>query len=113
MSIARYGTETWDKVIGSTTWGWHPFAFSRALKKHTGASAPQTYEQTMDELTELWQVQQKRSAYNTVAGAGWAEPVRYLDELHISATVSRWQCASEQEWLGRFGEAGAATPRRT
>ena len=55
----RYGTETWDKVIGSTTWGWHPFAFSRALKKHTGASAPQTYEQTMDELTELWQVQQK------------------------------------------------------
>ena len=55
----RYGHETWDQVIGSTTWGWHPFAFSRSLKKHTGASAPQIYEQTMDELTALWQAQQK------------------------------------------------------
>ena len=36
----RYGPETWDKVLGSATWGWHPFAFSRALKKHTRASAP-------------------------------------------------------------------------
>ena len=55
----RYGPETWDKVLGSTTWGWHPFAFSLSLKKHTGARAPQIYEQTMDELTELWQAQQK------------------------------------------------------
>ena len=55
----RYGPETWDKVLGSTTWGWHPFAFSLSLKKHTGASAPQIYERTMDELTELWQTQQK------------------------------------------------------
>ena len=56
----RYGPEMWDKVIGRTArWGFHPFSFSRALKKHTGASAAQTYERTMDELTELWQTQQK------------------------------------------------------
>ncbi len=56
----RYGPEIWDKVLGRTArWGFHPFAFSRALKKYTGASTAQTYEQTMDELTELWQTQQK------------------------------------------------------
>ena len=56
----RYGAETWDKVMGSfANRAFHPFAFNRALKKHTGASASQTYERTMDELTELWQAQQK------------------------------------------------------
>ena len=56
----RYGPEMWDKVMGSfANWAFHPFTFSRALKKHTGASASQTYERTMDELTELWQTQQK------------------------------------------------------
>ena len=56
----HYGPETWDKVLGRTArWGFHPFAFSRALRKYTGASAAQTYERTMDELTELWQTQQK------------------------------------------------------
>ena len=56
----RYGPETWDKVLGRTArWGFHPFSFSRALRKYTGASAAQTYERTMDELTELWQTQQK------------------------------------------------------
>ena len=56
----RYGPETWDKVLGRTAWwGFHPFSFSRALRKYTGASAAQTYERTMDELTELWQAQQK------------------------------------------------------
>ena len=56
----RYGPETWDKVLGRTAWwGFHPFSFSRALRKYTGASAAQTYERTMDELTELWQRQQK------------------------------------------------------
>ena len=56
----HYGPETWDKVLGRTArWGFHPFSFSRALRKYTGASAAQTYERTMDELTELWQAQQK------------------------------------------------------
>ena len=56
----RYGPEMWDKVLGRTArWGFHPFSFSRALRKYTGASAAQTYERTMDELTELWQTQQK------------------------------------------------------
>ena len=56
----NHGAETWDKVLGRTArWGFHPFAFSRALRKHTGASAAGTYERTMDELTELWQAQQK------------------------------------------------------
>ena len=56
----HYGPETWDKVLGRTArWGFHPFSFSRALRKYTGASAAQTYERTMDELTELWQTQQK------------------------------------------------------
>ena len=56
----HYGPETWDKVLGRTArWGFHPFSFSRALRKYTGASAAQTYEQTMDELTKLWQAQQK------------------------------------------------------
>ncbi len=56
----HYDPETWDKVIGSAAnWAFHPFAFSHALKKHTGASTSQTYERTMDELTELWQAQQK------------------------------------------------------
>ena len=56
----HYGPETWDKVLGRTArWGFHPFSFSRALRKYTGTSAAQTYEQTMDELTELWQAQQK------------------------------------------------------
>ena len=56
----RYGAEMWDQVLGRTTrWGFYPFAFSRALKKYTGASAAQTYERTMDELAGLWQAQQK------------------------------------------------------
>jgi hypothetical protein len=56
----HYGPETWDKVLGRTArWGFHPFSFSRALKKYTGASAAQTYERAMDELTQLWQTQQK------------------------------------------------------
>ena len=56
----HYNPETWDKVIGSAAnWAFHPFAFSHALKKHTGASTSQTYERTMDELTVLWQAQQK------------------------------------------------------
>ena len=56
----RYGPEMWDKVLGRTArWGFHPFSFSRALRKYIGASAAQTYERTMDELTELWQAQQK------------------------------------------------------
>ena len=56
----RYGPETWDKVIGSAAnWAFHPFTFNFALRKHTGASAPETYERAMDELTELWQAQQK------------------------------------------------------
>ncbi len=56
----HYGAETWDKVLGRTArWGFHPFAFSRALRKYTGASAAQTYERTMDELTGLWQTQQE------------------------------------------------------
>ena len=56
----RYGPETWNKVMGSTAnWAFHPFTFSLALKKHTGASASQIYEQTMDELAGLWQAQQK------------------------------------------------------
>ena len=52
----RYGPEMWDKVLGRTA---RRGSFSRALKKYTGASPAQTYEQTMDELTELWQTQQK------------------------------------------------------
>ena len=56
----RYGADTWDKVLGSTAnWAFHPFAFHQALKKHTGAGASTIYEQTMDELTELWQTQQR------------------------------------------------------
>jgi hypothetical protein len=56
----RYGPEMWDKVMGSfANRAFHPFAFNSALKKHTGASTSQTYERTMDELTELWQAQQK------------------------------------------------------
>ena len=56
----HYDPETWDKVIGSAAnWAFHPFAFSHALNKHTGASTSETYERTMDELTELWQAQQK------------------------------------------------------
>ena len=56
----HYGPETWDKVMGSTAnWVFYPFIFSRALKKHTGAGTAETYERTMDELTELWQAQQK------------------------------------------------------
>lgn len=56
----RYGPELWDEVLGRTArWGFHPFAFSRALKKYTGASAAQTYERTMDELAKLWRAQQK------------------------------------------------------
>lgn len=56
----RYGPEIWDQVLGRTArWGFHPFAFSRALRKYTGASAAQTYEQTMDEMTGLWQTQQE------------------------------------------------------
>ena len=56
----RYGAETWNKVIDSAAnRAFHPFAFSRALKKHTGAGAARTYERTMDELTGLWTAQQK------------------------------------------------------
>ena len=56
----RYGPEVWDRVMGRTArWGFHPFAFSRALKKYTGDSAAQTYERTMDELAGLWRAQQK------------------------------------------------------
>ena len=56
----RYGPEMWDRVMGRTArWGFHPFAFSRALKKYTGASAAQTYERTMDELAGLWRAQQQ------------------------------------------------------
>ena len=56
----HYGPEMWDQVMGRTArWGFHPFAFSRALRKYTGASAARTYERTMDELTGLWQAQQK------------------------------------------------------
>ena len=59
----RYGSETWDKVMGSTTrWAFlfptFPFSFSFALRQHTGASAARTYERTMDELAELWHVRQ-------------------------------------------------------
>ena len=55
-----YGPQMWDQVLGRTArWGFHPFSFSRALRKYTGASAAQTYERAMDELTELWQAQQK------------------------------------------------------
>ena len=56
----HHGAGTWDKVLGRTArWGFHPFAFSRALRKYTGASAVGIYERTMDELAELWQAQQK------------------------------------------------------
>ena len=56
----RHGAGTWDKVLGRTArWGFHPFAFSRALRKYTGASAAQTYERTMDELAQLWQTRQE------------------------------------------------------
>ena len=56
----RYGPEMWDQVIGRTArWGFHPFAFSRALRKQTGTSAAQTYERTMDELAGLWRAQQQ------------------------------------------------------
>lgn len=56
----KYGTETWDNVIGSAVnWVFLPFTFSRALKKHTGAGTGETYDQVMDELTALWQAQQE------------------------------------------------------
>ena len=56
----HHGAETWDKVLGRTVrWGFHPFSFSRALRKYTGASAARTYERTMDELTALWQTRQE------------------------------------------------------
>ena len=56
----HHGAGTWDRVLGRTAWwGFHPFSFSRALRKHTGASAAGTYERAMDELTGLWQAQQE------------------------------------------------------
>ena len=56
----HYGAEAWDKVIGSAAnWAFHPFTFHFALKKHTGAGISETYERTMDELTAVWQTQQK------------------------------------------------------
>ena len=56
----RHGAGTWDKVLGRTArWGFHPFAFSRALRKYTGASAARTYERTMDELAGLWRTRQE------------------------------------------------------
>ena len=78
----RYGPEMWDKVMGSfANWAFHPFAFNRALKKHTGASAYQTYERTMDDgrVDRAVAGTAKRPAHNAVAGASRAEPVACMD----------------------------------
>lgn len=55
-----HGPDAWRQVLDrSSRWAFNPYAFSRALKKHTGATVSETYNKTMDELTELWREQQE------------------------------------------------------
>ena len=109
----HHGAGTWDRVLGRTAWwGFHPFSFSRALRKHTGASAAGTYERAMDELTGLWQAQQEglvTTPLRVLPGQSRSDIWTNYSYPHAAA---RRQCPGEQGRPRRPADPGEAPPRR-
>jgi len=57
------GPEVWGEVLNRYyRFPLYPFSFSHALRKTTGLRVEQLYRQTLDELTEKWQQEQRELA---------------------------------------------------
>jgi len=54
----KHGPDAWNRVLERTmNFPFIPFSFSRAIRLETGQNVVQTYDSTVAEMQELWQVQ--------------------------------------------------------
>jgi len=52
---SQYGRDIWANVLNDVGRKPYPFAFNRALKKHSGQTTTGLYKETFEDLTQHWQ----------------------------------------------------------